>query len=74
MAVGGIFPVLVNAFVIPFVIILCGGAEGFDTTVIAYYRHSQNVVFNQSANAVGAQRRYKSCKSAKRHVVLKTTF
>jgi len=37
MAVGGIFPVLVNAFVIPFVIILCGGAEGFDTTVIAYW-------------------------------------
>ena len=37
VAVGGIFPVLINAFVIPFVIILCGGAEGFDTTMIAYW-------------------------------------
>ena len=37
VAVGGIFPVLINAFIIPFVIILCGGAEGFDSTVIAYW-------------------------------------
>lgn len=37
VAVGGIFPVLVNAFVIPFVIILCGGAEGFDSAMIAYW-------------------------------------
>lgn len=37
VAVGGIFPVLINAFIIPFVIILCGGAEGFDSAVIAYW-------------------------------------
>lgn len=37
VAVGGIFPVLVNAFAIPFVIILCGGAEGFASTSIAYW-------------------------------------
>ena len=37
VAVGGIFPVLVNAVVIPFVIIFGGGAEGFDSAVIAYW-------------------------------------
>ena len=34
---GGLFPVLINAFAIPGVIILCGGAEGFDSTMIAYW-------------------------------------
>lgn len=37
VAVGEIFPVLINAAVIPFVIILCGGAEGFGSEVIAYW-------------------------------------
>lgn len=37
VAVGGLFPVLINAFAIPGVIILCGGAEGFDSTMIAYW-------------------------------------
>ena len=37
VAVGGIFPVLINAFIIPFVIILCGGSEGFASTSIAYW-------------------------------------
>ena len=37
VAVGGIFPVLINAFIIPFVIILCGGAEGYDSAMIAYW-------------------------------------
>ena len=39
VAVGGIFPVLVNAFIIPFVIILCGGAEGFESSAIAYWTY-----------------------------------
>ena len=37
VAVGGLFPVLVNALVIPFVIILCGGAEGYSSVQIAYW-------------------------------------
>ena len=39
LALGGIFPVLVNAFLIPVIIVfLCpGGADGFDTAAIAYW-------------------------------------
>lgn len=36
--VGGIFPVLVNAFIIPLIIVfLCGGNEGFSSASIAYW-------------------------------------
>ena len=48
VAVGGLFPVLVNAFIIPFVIILCGGAEGFDTTVIAYWTYFGSLCATQA--------------------------
>jgi hypothetical protein len=38
IAVGGIFPVLVNAFIIPVIIVfLCGGAEGFNSASEAYW-------------------------------------
>ena len=39
IAVGGLFPVLVNALLIPVIIVfLCpGGTEGFDTATIAYW-------------------------------------
>lgn len=37
-AVGGIFPVLVNAFIIPIIIVfLCGGDEGYASANIAYW-------------------------------------
>lgn len=36
--VGGFFPVIINAFIIPLLIVfLCGGNEGFATTSIAYW-------------------------------------
>ncbi len=35
---GGLFPVLFNAFIIPLIIVfLCGGAEGFASATIAYF-------------------------------------
>ena len=35
---GGIFPVLSNAFIIPLIIVfLCGGAEGFTSASVAYF-------------------------------------
>ncbi len=38
VALGGIFPVLANAFIIPIVIVyLCGGSEGFDSATAAYW-------------------------------------
>lgn len=38
IAVGGIFPVLVNAFIIPLLIVfLCGGGEGYQSVTVAYW-------------------------------------
>ena len=38
VAVGGFFPVIINAFIIPLIIVfLCGGAEGFKSALIAYW-------------------------------------
>lgn len=48
VAVGGLFPVLVNAFAIPFVILLCGGAEGFDSAVIAYWTYFGSLCATQA--------------------------
>ncbi len=40
VAIGGLFPVLVNAFVIPVVIVfLCGGDEGYASANIAYWSY-----------------------------------
>ena len=37
-AVGGIFPVLLNAFIIPLIIVfLCGGGEGYSSLTVAYF-------------------------------------
>jgi len=38
LIVGGFFPVIINAFIIPLLIVfLCGGSEGFATANIAYW-------------------------------------
>ncbi len=38
LIVGGFFPVIINAFIIPLLIVfLCGGSEGFATAAIAYW-------------------------------------
>lgn len=40
VAVGGLFPVLVNAFIIPIIIVfLCGGAEGYESVAIGYWTY-----------------------------------
>lgn len=49
IAVGGLFPVLVNSFVIPTVIVfLCGGAEGFESTTIAYWSYFGSLCATQA--------------------------
>ena len=53
IAVGGLFPVLVNAFCIPFVILLCGGAEGFDSAVIAYWVYFGSLCATQAVWVYG---------------------
>lgn len=40
VAVGGLFPVLVNAFIIPIVIVfLCDGADGYESVAIGYWTY-----------------------------------
>ena len=42
--VGGIFPVLINAFVIPLIIVfLCGGGEGYSTLSAAYFAYVTSI-------------------------------
>lgn len=49
VAVGGLFPVLVNAFVIPVVIVfLCGGDEGYATANIAYWSYFASLLATQA--------------------------
>ena len=46
---GGIFPVLVNAFIIPMIIIfLCNGDEGFASIAIAYWTFFASLAATQS--------------------------
>ncbi|MDE7158006.1 MAG: QueT transporter family protein [Clostridiales bacterium] len=49
VAVGGLFPVLVNAFVIPVIIVfLCGGDEGYATANIAYWSYFGSLCATQA--------------------------
>lgn len=49
IAVGGIFPVLINAFVIPVVIVfLCGGADGYESAAIAYWSYFGSLCATQA--------------------------
>lgn len=49
VGVGGLFPVFVNAFIIPIVIVfLCGGADGYSSTNIAYWSYFGSLLATQS--------------------------
>ena len=49
LGLGGIFPVLVNAFIIPIIIvILCGGSEGFESVNIAYWTYFGSMCATQA--------------------------
>lgn len=49
VAVGGLFPVLINAFIIPVVIVfLCGGAEGYSTVNVAYWTYFLSLCATQA--------------------------
>lgn len=49
IAVGGIFPVLFNALIIPFIIVfLCGGGEGYSSLVAAYFAYAGSLALTES--------------------------
>ena len=49
VGIGGLFPVLVNAFIIPIVIVfLCGGDEGYATANIAYWSYFGSLCATQA--------------------------
>ena len=48
LGLGGIFPVLLNAVIIPFVIVfLCGGADGYDSVKVAYFTFFGSIFLTQ---------------------------
>lgn len=50
----GLFPVLFNAVIIPFVIVfLCGGAEGFSSTAIAYFTFMGSLALTEAVWVYG---------------------
>ena len=49
LLVGGIFPVLCNAFIIPLIIVfLCGGSAGYESANIAYWSFFASMLLTQS--------------------------
>ena len=47
--IGGLFPVVVNAFVIPLIIVfLCGGGEGYDSVTVAYFTYVGSIGLTQA--------------------------
>lgn len=49
ITLGGLFPVLVNAFAIPLVIVfLCGGGEGYSSVTVAYFTYVGSIFLTQA--------------------------
>jgi len=49
ISLGGLFPVLVNAFVIPLVIVfLCGGGDAFTGVAVAYFSYVGSIFLTES--------------------------
>ena len=47
--VGGFFPVLFNALIIPAIIVfLCAGAEGYASTLTAYFAYMGSIALTES--------------------------
>jgi uncharacterized membrane protein len=48
-AVGGVFPVLFNGLIIPFIIVfLCGGGEGYSSLAVAYFAFAGSIALTES--------------------------
>ena len=46
---GGIFPVLFNAFIIPLIIVfLCGGAKGYSSAATAYFTYAGSLALTEA--------------------------
>lgn len=49
LVIGGLFPVLCNAFAIPLIIVfLCGGSEGYATASVAYWSFFASLLLTES--------------------------
>ncbi len=49
ITVGGLFPVLVNALVIPLIIVfLCGGGEGYTSVTVAYFAYAGSLFLTEA--------------------------
>ncbi|MBP3422380.1 MAG: QueT transporter family protein [Clostridia bacterium] len=47
--VGGIFPVLFNALIIPCIIVfLCGGGEGYSSIAVAYFTYAGSIALTEA--------------------------
>ena len=54
LLLGGIFPVICNAFIIPAIIVfLCGGAEGYASVAIAYFSFVLSIGFTEAVWVYG---------------------
>lgn len=54
ISLGGIFPVLINALIIPFVIVvLCGDTGGYQTAFIAYLWYALGILLTQAVWVYG---------------------
>ena len=48
ITVGGIFPVIFNALMIPFIIVfLCGGGEGYSSLIAAYFAYAGSIALTE---------------------------
>ena len=51
---GGLFPVIFNAFIIPFIIVfLCNGAAGFSSAFVAYFTFVGSIVLTETVWVYG---------------------
>ena len=54
IGLGGIFPVLFNALLIPYIIVfLCGGVVGYETVAIAYFSNAFFIFISESLCVYG---------------------
>ena len=53
-AVGGIFPVVCNALIIPCIIVfLCGGGEGYSSLASAYFAYAGSIALTETVWVYG---------------------
>ena len=52
--ISGLFPILFNAVIIPFIIVfLCGGTEGYTSTTVAYFTYAASIALTETVWVYG---------------------